>query len=108
MSDKYDLLREQSFVKEATCEDIMMILRTMWSRASDIACQPRLRVAFHSLVILGSLGFRPGTIMNLPYNQVRLFLFRSEDHTETGLYAEIAIHHNKQKAKAIRRKQDYM
>ncbi|KAI3400990.1 hypothetical protein diail_1198 [Diaporthe ilicicola] len=77
------LTREQTFVKkEATAEDIALVLRTLWTRAEDIPCDPVTRVSFHNTLLLGAIGgFRPGVLENLKYRQ------------------------NKQRASAIRRDQ---
>ncbi|KAK4206080.1 hypothetical protein QBC37DRAFT_393662 [Rhypophila decipiens] len=109
LSNKYNLNREQRTVKrEATAEDVMMVLDTLWSRAADIPCEPRARVAFHSLVILCSLGFRGGVTMNFCYKDVELQVVRGLDDAKSTLFARLTLHHNKQKQNIIRRRQDHI
>ncbi|KAK3949434.1 hypothetical protein QBC32DRAFT_400212 [Pseudoneurospora amorphoporcata] len=59
---------------EATTDDVLLILSTLWERAVDIPCALRHRVAFHTLVLIGSIGFRPGTYENMLYRQVKLLV----------------------------------
>ncbi|KAM7197986.1 Protein of unknown function (DUF3435) domain containing protein [Rhypophila sp. PSN 637] len=109
LTDKYNLNREQRAVKrEATAEDIMMVLDTLWSRAADIPCEPRARVAFHSLVILSSLGFREGVTINFCYKNVELQVVRGLGDVKSTLFARLTLHQNKQRQKVIRRQQDHI
>lgn len=100
---------EQAFEKvETTAEDVLVVLETLWRRSSDIDTKARSRVAFHSIVLTGAIGgFRPGTLMNLPYRQVRLAIVRNKySPTQTSLVATITIVQNKRRTKAIRRSQN--
>lgn len=65
-----DLTREQTFVeKEATAEDIVLLIKTLWRRADDIPCSPLLRISFHNMLLLAGIGgFRPGILVNIKYN----------------------------------------
>ncbi|OCK91338.1 uncharacterized protein K441DRAFT_223485 [Cenococcum geophilum 1.58] len=40
---------------EATAEDVIVLLNTLWERADDIFCQPRTRLSFHG-TLLGGIG----------------------------------------------------
>lgn len=51
------LTREQQFEKKGMqSNDSIVVYTTLWTRAADIPCQPRARVAIHSLAILGAIG----------------------------------------------------
>ncbi|KAK3948663.1 hypothetical protein QBC32DRAFT_400768 [Pseudoneurospora amorphoporcata] len=80
LAQKFNLSCRQTFEKtEATTDDILLILSTLWERAVDIPCNPRCRIAFHILVLIGSIGFRPGTYENMLYRQVKLLVVRDPD-----------------------------
>ncbi|KAI5917700.1 hypothetical protein F4810DRAFT_716169 [Camillea tinctor] len=105
------LTREQTFTKkEMTPEDVMLLLRTLWSRAIDIPCRPTDRAGFHSAVLMLSVGgFRPGTTLKMPYRDVKFVLVRDpKDRSKVKLVANITIHQNKQRAKVIRENQKHM
>ncbi|KAH8751077.1 hypothetical protein F5883DRAFT_386752, partial [Diaporthe sp. PMI_573] len=101
------LTREQTFVKkEATAEDVALVLRTLWTRAEDIPCDPVTRVSFHNTLLLGAIcGFRPGVLENLKYRQVTLLVLRDPKTQRKRLVASFTIRQNKQRASAIRRDQ---
>jgi len=62
---------------EATAEDIIIILKTLWERPGDIHCGLDTRLAFHAFLIMAGIGgFRPGCMMRLPYRQVSLYVAR--------------------------------
>lgn len=106
---KHSLSREQTFNKvAATEEDILIYLRTLWSRAEDIPCSADERVAFHCILIMaGTCGFRPGTMMNLKYEQVAMLAVRDPATGRRQLVATITIIHNKQKTGVCRKAQDH-
>ncbi|KAA8624040.1 hypothetical protein SMACR_12725 [Sordaria macrospora] len=93
LAQKFNLSCKQTFEKtEATTDDVLLILSTLWERAVDIPCDPRHRdntpvlvtvrhnrAAFHTLVLIGSIGFRPGTYENILYRQVKLLVVRNPD-----------------------------
>ncbi|KAH8757749.1 hypothetical protein F5883DRAFT_428208, partial [Diaporthe sp. PMI_573] len=101
------LTREQTFVKkEATAEDVSLVLRTLWTRAEDIPCDPVTRVSFHNTLLLGAIcGFRPGVLENLKYRQVTILVLRDPKTQRKRLVASFTIRQNKQRAGAIRRDQ---
>ncbi|KAK4163056.1 hypothetical protein QBC43DRAFT_320473 [Cladorrhinum sp. PSN259] len=103
LSKDFDLIREQQFVKEAATEDdVMLILDTVWTRAEDIRCSAQTRSAFHTAVLLSSFGFRPGSVMNLKYESVRLGFCRDEANpAQNTLVAEVTVRHNKQKTDKV-------
>lgn len=101
------LSREQQFEKkEATDEDIMIILNVLWQRADCIHAEPSVRHAFHCVVLLlGIGGFRPGVVLGskasdgLKYGDVDLMLVR--DGSAAKLVVTIAIKHNKRETNAV-------
>ncbi|KAK3377649.1 hypothetical protein B0H63DRAFT_221614 [Podospora didyma] len=104
LTDKFGLSRFQMFVKQATrAEDVIVLLGGLWGRPQDIPCDPRTRLAFHSLVLLATIGgFRPDTLVNLPYSQVQLVLVRDPNYPQkTRLVATFTIHQNKQRTKHV-------
>lgn len=103
------LKREQTFEKvPATAEDITLYLDVLWRRAMDVRCSPKTRIAFHAVLLLSSIGgFRPGTLMQMPFSQVQLAVVRDPlDKSKTQLVATFTIYQNKQASKKIGRKQD--
>ena len=86
---------------EATTDDILLILSTLWERADDIPCDPRHRLAFHTMVLIASIGFRPGTLENMLYQQVKLLVVRDPNTMEPRLVAQITINQNKLSANKI-------
>ncbi|KAK3947351.1 hypothetical protein QBC32DRAFT_401647 [Pseudoneurospora amorphoporcata] len=77
---QFNLICKQTFEKtEATIDDILLILSTLWERAVDIPCDPRYRLAFHILVLIEGIGFRPGTYKNMLYQQVKLLVVEGWD-----------------------------
>ncbi|KAK7448730.1 hypothetical protein Landi51_06406 [Colletotrichum acutatum] len=107
--DIMQLKREQTFEKvPATAEDITLYLDVLWRRAMDVRCSPKTRIAFHAVLLLSSIGgFRPGTLMQMPFSQVQLAVVRDPlDKSRTQLVATFTIYQNKQASKKIGRKQD--
>ena len=91
-----------------TDSDIVLVLITLWTRAEDIPCEPRARVAFHAITLIdGICGFRLGCLVNLKYKQFNLGVVRDPEHPEkTKLVVTPTIQHNKRKEKIIRKTQD--
>lgn len=104
------LTREQTFVKkEATAEDVALVLRTLWTRAEDIPCDPVTRVSFHNTLLLGAIcGFRPGVLENLKYRQVTLEVVRDPTTQRNRIVATFIVRQNKQLTGAIRHDQSHM
>lgn len=73
------LSRDQTFEeKEATAEDVALILQNLWQRADDIPCAPLSRVSFHAMLLLAaSGGFRPGWVETVMYRQVSIQMVRN-------------------------------
>ncbi len=65
---------------EATAEDVIVLLTTLWTRAEDIPAPPRVRLVFHTTVLMAALGgFRPGTLMKLKCKDFELSLICDPD-----------------------------
>jgi hypothetical protein len=93
--------------REATVVDINLVLDVLWRRPEDIPCSPDERHAFHAAVIMAGLGFRPGSITGLLYDQVALYV-KVDDAGGISLFAEVTIHHEKQQTNEIHDTQDEM
>ncbi|KAJ5014209.1 hypothetical protein K4K57_001822 [Colletotrichum sp. SAR 10_99] len=109
LADKYKLERRQTFVKtEATIDDILTFIDTLWTRASDIPCNAATRLAVHTTVLLDSLGgWRLGTLMNFKYRDIEMAVVRDpEDHNRTALIATINVEQNKRQANKAQTSQD--
>ncbi|KAH7123438.1 hypothetical protein B0J13DRAFT_612184 [Dactylonectria estremocensis] len=97
----------QSFEKkEATEEDVMLILTTLWTRPQDIPCSPKVRAAFHAAVLLGAIGgWRPASLVQVKYRDVEIGWLRDPDDLKTyHPTAKVMVYHVKGK-KGIRRDQ---
>ncbi|KAL8285643.1 hypothetical protein RB600_009869 [Gaeumannomyces tritici] len=107
LSQRFGLTLEQSFVKAgATDRDIILFLRTLWTRAKDIPCSRRVRVAMHSIILLAGIGgFRPGTLFQLSYSQVQLAVVRDPSTQTRKLVAEVTIRQNKVKKDVVLKSQ---
>lgn len=103
-AEKLGLTRDQTFVKkEATAEDILLLISTLWQRAVDIPCEPELRIAFHNMLLLsGIAGFRPGVLCNIKYSQVQLDLVIYPTSGEKQVVTTFTMHQNKQRTVGIR------
>ncbi|KAI2613362.1 hypothetical protein GGR54DRAFT_642931 [Hypoxylon sp. NC1633] len=66
-----------------------------------------MRIAFHTYILVVGIGsFRGGSVLNLPYKQVRFALVQDPaSPASTKLVAHVLIIHNKRQ-KLIRRSQD--
>jgi hypothetical protein len=55
------LIKQLTFQEvEATAEDVLMILRTLYDRAGDLGIDAKTRISFHANVLLAAEGgFRP-------------------------------------------------
>jgi hypothetical protein len=109
LAAKKGLTLKQTFVKrEATTTDVLVILRTLWGRARNIPCTESDRVTFHSIILASAIGgFRPETLMSLPYEQVSLAVVRDPtQHRSTKLVATVTVHHNKRHEHVARDAQD--
>lgn len=102
------MLTHQSFVKrELQDEDIVQMLSVLWLRGEHIPCTSRTRLAFHSALLLAAIGgFRPGSVMNVPYKDVQFYWHRHpKTPNSTSLTAAITIYHVKQKRHEIKQDQ---
>ena len=90
--------------REATAEDIIIILSTLWKYAEDIPCDPATRLTFHMCVIVAAIiGARSGTIFEVKYDDVSLTVVRDpKDHSKKGLVVAPTIGKNKLQRKATR------
>lgn len=89
--------------KEATAEDIALILQTLWQRAEDIPCKPITRLSFHAMLLLAATGgFRPGVVENVKYRQVSVQVIRHPKTQEKRLVATFTLQQNKQRPYAIK------
>ncbi|CAG9950870.1 unnamed protein product [Clonostachys rosea f. rosea IK726] len=87
---------EQMFVKRAaTANDMMLVVTTVWSRSSDIICNPRHRVDFHQAVLLGGIGgWRPEEVLSIPYERVEIgWLRNASDPLRPWPVCNITIKH---------------
>ena len=82
---------------EATPQDLIMYLQTLYLRADDIPCTPRTRVDFHGiLLLLGLGGFRCGMVLGLKYRHVQLAVVRDPINRERKrLVATVTVVRNK-------------
>ena len=104
LSDKYGLTRNQLFDKsEVIAEDIFLIFETLWRRVKAVICSSEDRAAFHSVVLMNSIGgFRPGTLMEFKYDQVELGFVRDpHDRTKRRPVVTLLVLQNKRKEKTI-------
>ncbi|KAK1975228.1 hypothetical protein LZ30DRAFT_638987 [Colletotrichum cereale] len=104
------LSREQTFEKmSTTAEDITRQLDTLWRRAVDIRCSANVRVAFHAILLLSSIGgFRPGALMNIKYKQIGLAVVRDPATHRTHLVVTVRVVQNKQATNKIGKTQDHL
>ena len=103
------LEREQQFKKvEFTDQDIVRFLKTLWIRAKDIPCEPRVRIAFHNIILIQGIGgFRPYSVIYLTYGQFKLGTIRDPTNPgRTRFVVEPTVRHDKVKRKKIRKTQD--
>lgn len=97
----------QSFEKkEATEQDVMLMLTTLWTRPQDIPCSPEVRAAFHTAVQLGAIGgWRPASLVQVKYRDVEIGWLRDpDDPTTYHPTAKVMVYHVKGD-KGIRRDQ---
>jgi hypothetical protein len=68
---------QQSKKVEMTVSDIVLLLTKLWTRTKDIPCEPRTRVAFHSITAIEGIGgFRLGPLIGMKYGQFNLKIVR--------------------------------
>jgi hypothetical protein len=82
---------------EATDENIIVILRTLWERAADLRINPDLRITFYANVLLSAAGgFRPGYLRKILYKDFVLLILRDpRDNLKMKHAATIVIKRNK-------------
>jgi hypothetical protein len=82
---------------EATAADIIVLLLALYQRAEDIPASPLTRMSFHAAVLLGGTGgFRPGSLMNTLCRQYTLSVVRNpDDRTQTRIVVTPNIGRNK-------------
>lgn len=91
--------------REATSDDVLLVLSTLWKRSSDIKIMPRTRVAFHGALLLAAIrGFRISVVAEVVYQQVKLALVRV--HGTARLVATITLQQNKRQELTIKKSQD--
>ncbi|KAF5725116.1 hypothetical protein FMUND_210 [Fusarium mundagurra] len=104
----HGLSRTQLFdKKEMTLQDLLMVLRTVWQRASYITCQPNQRLSFSAMLIMGGIGgWRYESLKKLTYRDIELGWLRDPQNPQKArCVATIRIHHVKRKTDAIERDQ---
>jgi hypothetical protein len=100
---------EQLFPKrEATAEDVILFLHTLWMRPDAIPCSPQIRFAVHMAVVLGSIGgWRPASLVQVLYRHVEFGWARDpSDKTQWFVTCKFEIYHVKLQFK-IRRDQSH-
>lgn len=77
----------------------------MWDRASDIVCQPHIRIAFVCMVLIASIvGARPKALVKFPYERICFALVRDpRNRSRVTLAATISVPTVKLKAKRRQR-----
>lgn len=101
---------DQGFMKkEATSDDIVVLLQIFWKCAALIRCKPITRCSFHNMLLLGAIGgFRPGVLKNIKYRDVCLALVRIPKEEGRRLVATFTLHQNKRKASSVQTNQKHM
>lgn len=109
-AESIGLEREQSFVKkEATSDDIALLLQILWRSADRIPYDPLTRISFHYMLLVGAIGgFRPGVLMNLKYRNVYVDLVRNPGTEQKSVIATFILHQNKQKAGIVKKDQKHI
>jgi len=104
-----NLSKQLTFKKlEATSEDVIVILRTLWERSAELGISIPSRIAFHANLLLSAMGgFRPGCLGKVYYKDVVLSVIRDpQDHTKRRYAATITVRRNKMKESLSIRKDD--
>lgn len=101
------LQRKQSFVKkEATSDDIALILQVLWRSADRISYDPLTRISFHYMLLVGAIGgFRPGVMVDLKYRDVCVDLIRDPNTGRRSIVATFTMRQNKHRAGIVRKDQ---
>lgn len=105
------LTLEQSFMKkEATKDDITLLLQVLWRSANRIPYDPLItRISFHGMAFTRAIGgFRPGVLVDLKYRDVCMELVRAPKTNRKTLIGTFRIHQNKQETKKVRRDQKHI
>jgi hypothetical protein len=100
LAAEHGLAKEITFEKlEATAEDVIIILRTLWERAAELRIDVQTRIAFHANVLLSAMGgLRPGTLGKVRYRDVLVSVLRDPmDNTKLKHTATVTIPRNKLK-----------
>ena len=94
--------------REATDQDVVLFLSTLWGSAHVIPCEPDSRLAMHTAVLMEAIGgFRPREILGMPYRDVELAVVRDpESRDRTRLVATFTVKRNKRRAKVVKKSQD--
>lgn len=87
--------------------DFVVFSTTLWTRAADIPCHPRARVAIHSVAILGAIGgWRLGALLGMKYGQFVVAVVRDPATGSTRPVLTPTVHQNKRKTNRIKKGQD--
>ncbi|KAF2277290.1 uncharacterized protein EI97DRAFT_441364 [Westerdykella ornata] len=100
LAAEHGLSKEITFEKlEATAEDAIIILRTLWERAAELEIDMKMRIAFHANVLLSAMGgFQPSTLGKVRYRDILLSVMRNPADTKMLKHAStITILRNKLK-----------
>ena len=98
LANEFQLTKENTFNKvEATTEDAVVVLRTLWERAAELGIDPESRLAFHANVLMSAMGgFRPGCLAKLRYKDVTITILRDPlNHSRVKYAATISIYWNR-------------
>jgi hypothetical protein len=100
LAQEAQLIKELTFEKvEATADDVIVVLRTLWERAADLAIDTETRIFFHANVLLSAMGgFGPGCLGKTRYKDFVLSVLRDpRDRSKMKHVATITIKRNKMK-----------
>jgi hypothetical protein len=100
LAQEAQLTKQLTFEKvEATADDVIVILRTLWERAADLAIDAETRISFHANVLLSAMGgFRPGCLDKVRYRDLVLSILRDpRDRSTMKHVSTITIQRNKLK-----------
>ncbi|KAJ9131259.1 hypothetical protein NKR19_g9595 [Coniochaeta hoffmannii] len=100
LAKELNLQIEPTYAKvEATAEDIIVVLLTLYHRAEDIpAPTPITRISFHAALLISAAGgCRPGMVMGLKCKHFALSMVRDpKDKARTRIVVTVTIPRNKQ------------
>ncbi len=88
---------------EASAEDVIIFLRTLYLRAEDFGLSPLETASFHAILLLASTGgFRTGQLVNTKFNQYKLSFIRDpNDRSQHTIICTPKIYRNKIKKKQL-------